>query len=445
MIKRCSVQIYQYRTVNYSRGSILLINWLHTQSTSSSSTTTSSSSTGEGVFPKSVLSFSLYDNLQEPRIHENDSTFFAHSTTPYSDKYYQPIITQGAKGFDKLIIPKDFQAHNQELSKEDEVSVNQEQLQGIVKSFTAPIDVSIGYGSGILPQDGYEQQEKQENTSKQLDFIFVVENTTQFHKENVHQNPKHYSSKSLSIIKQIQGKDGIYFNPFVKVNEKLIKYGVVSKKSALLDLSEWHSLYFAGRLQKPVNFIIDNDPMMKFLNQYNLKNAMTIAIFLINSPQFTERELYEQITKLSYLGDFRMYIGGENPNKAKNIVSKQFHHFKKLYEPILKHFIHKNYLIILDNDSVNRTFKTNLNPNSRIRLISCLPLKFRQQLYGRYYEKSIKEIVKDDKLAMNLTKIISRTIIISSIKQGIRGFLTAGLWNSIKYAIAKQLKYWKSK
>ena len=109
------------------------------------------------------------------------------------------------------------------------MSVNQEQLQGIVKSFTAPIDVSIGYGSGILPQDGYEQQEKQEDTSKQLDFIFVVENTTQFHKENVHQNPNHYSSKSLSIIKQIQGKDGIYFNPFVKVNEKLIKYGVVSK------------------------------------------------------------------------------------------------------------------------------------------------------------------------------------------------------------------------
>ena len=94
-----------------------------------------------------------------------------------------------------------------------------------------------------------------------------------------------------------------------------------------MDLSEWHSLYFAGRLQKPVNFITTNDPRVKFLNQYNLKNAMTIAIFLIdgegNSRQatFNERQLYEQITKLSYLGDFRMYIGGENPNKLKNIVS----------------------------------------------------------------------------------------------------------------------------
>ena len=80
-----------------------------------------------------------------------------------------------------------------------------------------------------------------------------------------------------------------------------------------------------------------------------------------NSRQatFNERQLYEQITKLSYLGDFRMYIGGENPNKLKNIVAKQFH-FKKLYEPILQYFIHKNFLIIVDNDPVNRTFKTKL-------------------------------------------------------------------------------------
>lgn len=140
-----------------------------------------------------------------------------------------------------------------------------------------------------------------------------------------------------------------------------------------------------------------------------------------------------------------MYIGGENPNKLKNIVAKQFHHFKKLYEPILQYFIHKNFLIIVDNDPVNRTFKPNLNVNNRIKLITGLPLKFRQQLYGRYYEKSIKEIVIDDHLLQNLTKIISRTIIISSITQAIRGLLSAGLFNSIKYAVAKQIKFWTSK
>ena len=75
--------------------------------------------------------------------------------------------------------------------------------------------------------------------------------------------------------------------------------------------------------------------------------------------------------------------------------------------------------------------KPNLNVNNRIKLITGLPLKFRQQLYGRYYEKSIKEIVIDDHLLQNLTKIISRTIIISSITQAIRGLLSAGLFNSI--------------
>ena len=115
-----------------------------------------------------------------------------------------------------------------------------------------------------------------------------------------------------------------------------------------------------------------------------------------------------------------------------------------MYEPILQYFIHKNFLIIVDNDPVNRTFKPNLNVNNRIKLITGLPLKFRQQLYGRYYEKSIKEIVIDDHLLQNLTKIISRTIIISSITT-IRGLLSAGLFNSIKYAVAKQIKFWTSK
>ncbi|KAL6451324.1 tam41 Phosphatidate cytidylyltransferase [Candida maltosa Xu316] len=433
MITKCSIHILRYNTITskyvYSSKSILLIQKLHTQSSTSKT-------------KRQYPSISLYDNLHPPGFESaTKDTTFIHSATPYSDKYYQPLISQGGKGFDRIILPKDFTAENQELSKEDEISVNQESLQAIVSSFDAPIDGAIGYGSGILPQDGYDQQP----VKPELDFIFLVEDTAKFHQSNVFRNPSHYSNKSLKIINRIQGKDGIYFNPFVKINEKLVKYGVVSKKSALLDLSEWHSLYFAGRLQKPVNFIVDNDPMIKFLNQYNLKNAMTIAIFLINSSQFTERELYEQITKLSYLGDFRMYIGGENPNKAKNIVSKQFYHFKKLYEPILNFFIHKNYLIILNNDAVNRTFKTNLNANNRIKLISCLPLKFRQQLYGRYYEKSIKEIVVDEKLPDNLTKIISRTIFASSIKQGIRGLLTAGLFNSIRYAIAKQMKFWNGK
>ncbi|EGW32128.1 uncharacterized protein SPAPADRAFT_71621 [Spathaspora passalidarum NRRL Y-27907] len=393
---------------------------------------------------------------------------FAPSTTPYSDKYYQPIISEGSSGFSKLIIPKDFRATNQELTPDETFINRQHELEEIVKTFNAPIDVSIGYGSGILPQDGYDLPKVSgtsapasstssggsstttttttttTSSSQQLDFIHIVPDSHEFHRVNLQQNRSHYSFKSLSIINFIQGT-GIYFNPFISINNKLIKYGIISTENALLDLCDWNSLYFAGRLQKPVNIIEDQDTRIKFLNQYNLKNAMTVSIILIQKGQFTELELYEQITRLSYLGDFRMKIGGENPNKVKNIVNKQFTHFKKLYEPILQFFIHNNYLIILDNDPVNKTFKKNLNTNNKIRLISTLPHQFRNQLYQQYYDKSIKYIAKDNDLPKHITKIISRTIQISSIKQAIRGVFTAGLFKSVKYAWAKQVKYWQGK
>lgn len=365
----------------------------------------------------------------------------ASHTTPYSDKYYQPIISEGFKGFDKLIIPKDFKAANQDLDV-PEKSKQLENLKSIINSFESPIKVSIGYGSGVFPQIGYE---KENNEETQIDFINIVENNDKFHKQNLKQHPSHYSVKFPFLIRLIQGKSGIYFNPFVKTDFGIIKYGIISKNTSLIDLSEWSSLYFAGRLHKPVNFIKDEDEIIKFLNQFNLKNAMTLSILLIEKNQFSEIELYEQITSLSYLGDFRMYIGGENPNKVKNIVDKQFLLFKKLYEPILEYFIHRNILVITDNNEINRTFRKNLTINNKIKLISTLPLQFRIKLYKMYQEKSIKEIVKDKDLGNNLIKVISKTITTSSIKQAIKGFFSSGIIKSLKYAIAKQVKFWRGK
>ncbi|ODV80225.1 Mmp37-domain-containing protein [Suhomyces tanzawaensis NRRL Y-17324] len=373
------------------------------------------------------------------------------STTPYSDKYYQPIISEGFLGFDKLIIPKDFRASNQEVDIIDEEGHRQQhELTEVVNSFKAPIKVAIGYGSGVFPQDGYEDPKKDGKRSdeRQIDFINIVEDNDSFHRINLQQHTDHYSVKSPYLIKLIQGSTGIYFNPFVRMRQQLIKYGIISTNASLLDLSEWSSLYFAGRLHKPVNFVKDEEPMVKFLNQYNLKNAVTLSILLIESPQFTERQLYEQITKISYLGDFRMYIGGENPNKVRNIVNKQFLQFMRLYEPILQYFIHKNCLIIVDSDEMNnnmKTFRKNLTINNKIKLISTLPLQFRSKLYQMYHEKSIKEIVKDKNLSKNLMKIVSRTIQISSVKQTIRGIFSSGIIKSIKYAFAKQVKFWRGK
>lgn len=367
------------------------------------------------------------------------------TTTPYSDKYYQPIISQGFRGFDKLVIPPGFLAKNQEIELVDEDAIKQQkELQETIAEFKTPIKVSIGYGSGVFSQDGYIKQEQEE--PPQLDFINVVENNELFHKGNLQQFPSHYPIKSPALIKLIQGANGIYFNPFIQMHGKLIKYGIISTHALMLDLSEWTSLYFAGRLHKPVNFIKDEGSMVKFLNQYNLKNATTLSILLIEGNLFSEVELYEQITRISYLGDFRMYVGGENPNKVKNIVNKQLKQFNKLYEPILDYLLSKNILAIAERDDNGaRIFRKNLTVNNKINLISTLPLQFRIKLYQMYRDKSIKEIVKDKDLSKSLIKIVMRTIQISSLKQAIRGVFSSGLLKSIRYALAKLAKFWRGK
>lgn len=359
-------------------------------------------------------------------------------TTPYSDKHYQPIISKGILGIDKLVLPHGFVAKNQDFTCRDPSL--EPRLYDIVDSFKAPISAAIGYGLGVFPQAGYEDTSAQDRP--QIDFINVVENLSAFHDVNLHQHPQHYSFKNHRIIRLIQGANGIYFNPFVSMKDTMIKYGVISVEACKLDLCEWSSLYFAGRLQKPVAFMKDDAPFIKFLNQYNLKNAMTLLVLLLHPNEFSEKNLYEQITRISYLGDFRMYVGGENPNKIQNIVERQYAEFKQLYEPIIDYLVAKNCLIITDTRDNVRTFRKNLTIPNKIKLISALPLQFRARLYQMNREKSIKEIVNDVDLAKKLTRIVTRTIRISSLKQAVRGVLSLGVMKSVRYAFAKLLKFW---
>lgn len=361
----------------------------------------------------------------------------------YSDDLFQTIIKYGYKGLHKIKIPNNFITSNQEpdfgLEKFKE---NQKLFKNIVESFNNEINVSIAYGSGVTPQNGYQSKLCK---NQQSDFIFLVKNNEKFHQKNIQQHSNHYVWKKLKIIKLIQGKYGVYFNPFVMIKKKLIKYGVVSIDSVLADLCEWQSMFIAGRLQKPIFFVKDNDTRVKFLNQFNLKNAMSLSIFLIKSEEFNEIELYKKITSISYTGDIRMSIGGENPNKIKNIVDNQFNEFKKLYEPIFSFFLENNYIIQKKTYSNVRVFKKNFTLINKFNLIKAFPLSFRNKLQKLYSDKTLIEIVKDPKLSENLTKVLRKIILFSSVKQLIIGFLSSGFSKSLKYAFLKLIKFLKGK
>ena len=103
-----------------------------------------------------------------------------------------------------------------------------------------------GYGSGFVKQTN--------NKATQLDLIFVVENTNQFHSLNIKINPLDYSLFSrlfgLSLLHSI-GSKMVYF-PLVKTEDVVLKYGVISARNAEMQLSSWSSLFLAGRLHKPI-------------------------------------------------------------------------------------------------------------------------------------------------------------------------------------------------
>ena len=90
-----------------------------------------------------------------------------------------------------------------------------------------------------------------------------------------------------------------------------VKYGVMSLDALKSDLSDWHSLYVAGRLHKPVRIVVggapNDDVELYALLRTNLDNALACAL-LLQAPVdgglvcFDEIQLYRTIASLSYRG-----------------------------------------------------------------------------------------------------------------------------------------------
>lgn len=296
-------------------------------------------------------------------------------------------LSQGGENKLRLAqLPANY-ARNQHL----DISQNStESLQSILWKFDAPIRYAFAYGSGVFSQ-GYT------NPTTQTDLIFAVTYPDHWHSINMKFNPEHYSSLRYfgsSVISKFQEIGaGVYFNPFVDIDGKLVKYGVVGVDTLVRDLSQWNSFYLAGRLQKPVKILRD-DTMVSYWNQQNLRAAATLAYLqLPEGSKFDEFQFYKNISSLSYRGDVRYTFGAENPKKIDNIVEKNFEYFQQYYSPIMSEVIErKNFL---------------------------LPPGFTKE---------------------NASKKLENIIFKSSTSQMLKGLFTAGVNKSVKYAVAKRMK-----
>ncbi|KAL4795326.1 mitochondrial matrix Mmp37-domain-containing protein [Aspergillus venezuelensis] len=369
-----------------------------------------------------------------------------------------------------------------------------EALRQILWQFKAPIRYAFAYGSGVFPQNGSAAgsekchpsappaiQKMQQGQGKMIDFIFGVSYSQHWHDLNIAQHRNHYSGlRSLGsyTVSQVQDRfgAGVYFNPYITVNGTLIKYGVVNIDTLCNDLSQWNTLYLAGRLQKPVKILRDH-PKVRLANQMNLLSAVRVALLLL-PEEFTEFQLYSTIAAISYMGDLRMALPVEDPKKVNNIVSSQMANFRSLYAPLIE-----NLPNVVFNDSrcsekdwihdpeANVRLSQDMDPTKRGNMVRRLPESFREKLYFQYqsrfgipggeFSKMMKEsndndrdlirkrqggpfeqrIAKDDGLKQEIQNAITKTIRWPSSVETVKGLFTAGISRTWRYLRAKQDKW----
>lgn len=350
-------------------------------------------------------------------------------------------------------------------------SENDQQLSLLFNQFPVnEIRYAFGYGSGVFQQAGYDK------LRPQIDMIHIVDDPLRFHILNTERNRSHYSGLlclGINAVLAVQNYGaGVYFNPYVALkdqegNENMVKYGVVSTETALKDIQEWSTLYIAGRLQKPVKYL-HGDETLRMANDHNLRSAFNLALLLLSrskeSELVTHTRIYEKVALLSYMGDPRMAVGGENPNKVRNIVSKQKEKFDFLYHPYLEESMQKGYLVRLGDK-----YEVRLNVDSVSQILATLPFQFRKKLLNSYRNKYklqllqddsaeqvllgnniemavgpyLREILMDRGLKRTLMASLLATVAYPALIQSLKGIFSAGIVKSTKYALDKKRKSWE--
>lgn len=216
------------------------------------------------------------------------------------------------------------------------------------------VEFAFAYGSGVVEQGGYDYS--QLKSLPMLDLIFVVDNPETWHTLNLQRNPTHYSSMlSLSAsniaLFQEQLKAHFWFNAYIPCNltsfpTRLMKYGIISKKQALADLTRWNNLYLAGRLHKPVH-VLKSHPELEQAIGLNHEQAIRTSLLLL-PDRFNEVDLFLTVASLSYVGDPRMFLG-ENPKKVVNLVTPMVSHYRQLYSSAVSHLTTSSNIVKINS------------------------------------------------------------------------------------------------
>jgi mitochondrial translocator assembly and maintenance protein 41 len=298
---------------------------------------------------------------------------------------------------------------------------------------------AFGYGSGVFSQSLTDPTVK----GNMLDIILVVDDAEAFHRENMRRHPGHYASwLRASGAPTAAWMQQNFWLPDARVLFLVVdddpdfppmKYGIVHQNDLNDDLQNWTKLYLSGRLQKPTLPILNHPPDAFIEGQHKNLTAAVSAALLLSIPDAEDstsvhllwNTLYSRIASLSYTGDFRMQVGGEDPMKIKKLVDApgQLERFNSLYRMEVLEPLQKMGLLDIKSNHIS------WNPSDTYS---------RQHLWGNLPRTLQQDTANEnlDVLAQNLSAIVAP----AARWQAFKGVFTLGFRKTVRYASAKLSK-----
>mmetsp|Transcript_3167 Transcript_3167/g.7000 ORF Transcript_3167/g.7000 Transcript_3167/m.7000 type:complete len:484 (-) Transcript_3167:1317-2768(-) len=270
--------------------------------------------------------------------------------------------------------------------------------------------------------------------------------------------------------------------------QRQIKYGVVSTDDLIQDLLQWDYLYLAGRMHKPIVSIDlphksgcsagtaeeqaglaqtnnDRTDEIEDAQRSNLLSAVSASLLIHSidnnqrSPSslqsFPTSQLYNNIASLSYAGDFRMQTGAEDPDKVRKLVETpgMLDLWEKMYSDTLGNLQNSGLLSVVDSNKGDSVFVNHTNNHGsggkhletsftdmaiRKQLVQNLPPRLRKHSDLIVGTGDSMDSIRQGSLVLRqeLANIVSP----AAKSQSIKGFFTAGVSKSWKYALAKFAK-----
>ena len=296
--------------------------------------------------------------------------------------------------------------------------MNNDNIFDFISTLPEVVDI-IGYGSGVKNQEGYTDDIK-----RQIDLILTVNDIYEFHKLNFKKYPNIYSNIGIKLIKHVNniGTDINYVSN-IDYKNNAYKIGVINKNDLSKDLITWDNMYMAGRCQKPISTLRIRDKVKNEII-YNRLNALKIALLLNHNKTITEQELYETICSLSYIGDIRMTMHCENPDKIKNIVNGSKIEFREIYNEVNDNlFDIKNNIISTNTDKILNSI-----------------LDIPESLLKYLHKHMDLNNINIDELNNNIINYLKITNFKSSIAQPIKSIIINGTEKSLNYLKEKRKK-----